>query len=222
MFWNTVSPTSLQARGLACPTTPWKSAPPADGAGRAHVPRRAVPSKERDEQGRVIAGVSADQLATLRVGLAVTLYDPVDRLWADATVAWIEADARAIGFDVDWTSFEDGDLPKVEPLGGVAATSQLMPRISVVLEPARWTGPARQPRVSARPRLEMAAADTGTGGSSYPLWHTVLSFLARMRLRHAHEPLMRAYSILPVSREQERAVSPSGVTDLRTGWELQP
>jgi hypothetical protein len=175
-----------------------------------------VDYNERDEEGRVVAGVSDHLLATLREGQAVTLYDPVDHLWADATVAWIEADARAVGFDVDWTSFEDGDLPVAEPPGRVAAASQLTPRISVVLEPER-------PSILARPRREFAAAvGVGADRSSRSLRYRIISFLDRMRLRHAHGPLMRVYSILPVSREQERAVSSSGVTDLSTGWELQP
>jgi hypothetical protein len=174
-----------------------------------------VDYNERDEEGRVIAGVSIDQLATLRVGLAVTLYDPIDRLWADATVAWIEEGARAVGFDVDWTSFEDGDLPGAEPSSSVATTSQLTPRISVVLEPAR-------PSVPAKRRRELAAAvGAGVDLSLYSLLQRILSFLDRMQLRHSHGPLMRTYSILPVSREQERAISSSGVTDLSTGWELQ-
>lgn len=171
-----------------------------------------VDYNERNEEGRVIAGVSADQLATLRVGLSVTLYDPIDRLWADATVAWIEADARAVGFDVDWTSFEDGDLPETGPAGGVATTSQLTPRISVVLEPAG-------PGVPAGPRRELAAAvGAGVDGSSYPLWYRILLFLDRMRLRHAHEPLMRTYSILqcPESRSA-RSRLPALQTSARAG-----
>jgi len=175
-----------------------------------------VDYNERDREGRVIAGVSADQLVTLREGQAVTLYDPIDHLWSDATVAWIEADARAVGFDVDWTSFEDGDLPREEPTVSVAATSQLTPRISVVLEPAGLSDPAR-------PRRELAAAvGAGVDGRSRLLLRRILSILERvMRLRHANVPLMRVYSVLPVSREQERAVSPSAVTDLSIGWELQ-
>jgi hypothetical protein len=69
--------------------------------------RIEVDYNERDEQGRVIAGVSSDQLLALHEGQAVNLYDRVDRLQAGATVAWIEADARAVGFDVNWTSFAD-------------------------------------------------------------------------------------------------------------------
>jgi hypothetical protein len=174
-----------------------------------------VDYNERDEEGRVIAGVSADQLATLRVGSPVALYDPVDHLWADATVAWINAGARAIGFDVDWTSFEDGDLPEAEPGGTVATTSQLTPRISVVLKPVR-------PSVPTRPKRELAAAvGEGSDRSPYSLWHMIESVFDRMRPRHAHKPLMWTYSILPVSREQGRVVSSSVATDLSRGWELQ-
>lgn len=66
-----------------------------------------VDYNERDVEGRVIAGVPADQLLSLREGQSVTLYDPIDRLSADATVAWIKADVHAVGFDVDWASCED-------------------------------------------------------------------------------------------------------------------
>lgn len=62
----------------------------------------------RDETGRVVARVPTAQLATLRRGQSVSLYDPIDRLWAEAEVAWIESEAGAVGFDVDWTSFVDG------------------------------------------------------------------------------------------------------------------
>jgi hypothetical protein len=68
-----------------------------------------VDYNERDVEGRVIAGVPADQLHALREGQSVTLYDPIDRLSADATVAWIKADVHAVGFDVDWASCEDAD-----------------------------------------------------------------------------------------------------------------
>jgi transcriptional regulator with XRE-family HTH domain len=71
--------------------------------------RIEVDYNERDSEGRVIAGVSAEQLLDLCEGQAVVLYDPIDRLQADAIVAWIEADVHAVGFDVDWTSFEDRD-----------------------------------------------------------------------------------------------------------------
>jgi hypothetical protein len=39
----------------------------------------------------------AAQLAALRQRQAVSLYDPVDRLWADAMVAWIEQSTGAVG-----------------------------------------------------------------------------------------------------------------------------
>jgi hypothetical protein len=185
-------------------------------AAEVMMTRIDVDYNERDEEGRVIAGVSADQLATLREGQAVTLYDPIDHLWADATVAWIQADANAAGFEVDWASFEDGDLPEAEPLRNAAITSQLTLRISMVLEP---TGPG----APARPKRELAAAVGPIGDESlYSPLHRMLSFLDRIvRLRHARAPSMRAYSILPLSREQGRAVSSSGVTDLSAGWELQ-
>ncbi|HUB38095.1 MAG TPA: toll/interleukin-1 receptor domain-containing protein [Streptosporangiaceae bacterium] len=83
-----------------------------------------VDYNERDDKGRVIGGVSAEQLLALHEGDAVTLYDPVDHLSADATVAWIEADALAVGFDVDWTSFQDEDLSLEQPSAGAASVEE--------------------------------------------------------------------------------------------------
>jgi hypothetical protein len=77
--------------------------------------RIEVDYNERDERGLVVAGVPAEQAADLRVGSPVTLYDPVDRLRVSATVAWVDAGARAAGFAPDWAGFEDDDRPEAEP-----------------------------------------------------------------------------------------------------------
>lgn len=69
-----------------------------------------VDYNERDEDGRVVTRVPTDLLAGLQEGQSVSLYDPVDRLWADAAVAWLDRKTGAAGFDVNWQSFVDGDL----------------------------------------------------------------------------------------------------------------
>src|SRR5258708_1732753 len=111
--------------------------------------RIEVDYNERDEEGRVIGGVSPEQLLALHEGDAVTLFDPVDHLRADPTVEWIEADARAVGFDVDWTSFEDEELCQQEPIARNAATVQSA-RTSSILEP---TSPGVQARSTPAHRL---------------------------------------------------------------------
>ena len=107
--------------------------------------RIEVDYNERDKEGRVIAGVSADLLLALHEGEAVTLYDPIDRLRADATVAWIERDAHAVGFDVDWGSFEDEDLPEQEPIA--RAVSGVYPaKPASVREPSGSSAPTKPSR----------------------------------------------------------------------------
>jgi hypothetical protein len=123
--------------------------------------RIEVDYNERDGEGRVIAGVSAGQLHGLREGQTVTLYDPIDRLQADATVAWIEADVHAVGFDVDWTSFEDEREPQEEgPSASPGSTAG--PKTSLVREPGRATSPASPER-----RLEPALS-VGTNAPAAP------------------------------------------------------
>jgi hypothetical protein len=114
--------------------------------------RIEVDYNERDKEGRVIAGVSADLLLVLREGEAVTLYDPIDRLRADATVAWIEPDAHAVGFDVDWGSFEDEDLPEQEPVARAVSGVQSARTASVRESSGSSvpTKPARSVRGSSR------------------------------------------------------------------------
>jgi hypothetical protein len=69
-----------------------------------------VDYNERDEDGRVVARVPSGLFAGLQEGQSVSLYDPVDRLWADASVAWLDRKTGAAGFDVNWQSFVDDDL----------------------------------------------------------------------------------------------------------------
>src|ERR1022692_3366646 len=38
------------------------------------------------------------------------LYDPPEKLWADAVVASVNPDTRIATFDVDWRSFVDADV----------------------------------------------------------------------------------------------------------------
>jgi hypothetical protein len=109
--------------------------------------RIEVDYNERDKEGRVIAGVPADLFLALHEGEAVTLYDPIDRLRADATVAWIEPDAHAVGFDVDWGSFEDEDLPEQEPVARAVSGMH-----------SAKTAPVREPSGPSAPTLSAFAA----------------------------------------------------------------
>lgn len=70
-----------------------------------------VDFNQRDRRGRVIAQVPfGDQAARLVPGSPVYLYDPIERLWAEATVASINEEARVAAFDVDWHSFADAEV----------------------------------------------------------------------------------------------------------------
>lgn len=72
-----------------------------------------VDFNERDRSGHVVARVSAALASQLRVGQRVSLYDPPERLWADAAVARINHETHIAAFDVDWQSFEDAEVADV-------------------------------------------------------------------------------------------------------------
>jgi hypothetical protein len=74
------------------------------------VTRIDVDFNERDRNDHVIARVPADILARLSVGHQVNLYDPIDRLWGEGTVASVDVKTRSASFEVDWNSFVNGDL----------------------------------------------------------------------------------------------------------------
>ena len=63
----------------------------------------------RDRAGHVLARVTPERLAKLAVGDRLYLYDPVDRLWARASVARIVSEHCIVSFDVDWRSFVEAD-----------------------------------------------------------------------------------------------------------------
>lgn len=66
-----------------------------------------VDFNERDRRGHVVARVSAALASQLTVGQRVSLYDPPEKLWADAVVTRINQNNHIAAFDVDWHSFED-------------------------------------------------------------------------------------------------------------------
>lgn len=72
-----------------------------------------VDFNERDRLGHVRTRVPAGTVAQLTVGQKVNLYDPPERLWADAVVARINQDTHIVAFDVDWQSFEDAEVADV-------------------------------------------------------------------------------------------------------------
>jgi len=69
-----------------------------------------VDFNERDRNGHVVARVPGAQLSRLAVGQKVYLYDPPERLWADAVVARVNPDTGIAAFDVDWHSFVDAEV----------------------------------------------------------------------------------------------------------------
>lgn len=72
-----------------------------------------VDFNERDRRGHVVARVPAALASQLTVGQKVNLYDPPERLWADAVVARVNQETRIAAFDVDWHSFEDAEVADV-------------------------------------------------------------------------------------------------------------
>jgi hypothetical protein len=69
-----------------------------------------VDFNERDRQGRVVARVPGAQVPRLGPGRRLYLYDPPEKLWADAVVASVDPDTRIATFDVDWRSFVDAEV----------------------------------------------------------------------------------------------------------------
>jgi RNA polymerase sigma factor (sigma-70 family) len=103
----------------------------------------------RDEEGHVVTRVPGEQLETLDVGHAVSLYDPVDDLQADATVAWIDSGTGAVGFAVDWASFVDGDPAATDVPGETARASESASARLRSLADKRDAGPSRAVSVAA-------------------------------------------------------------------------
>ena len=69
-----------------------------------------VDFNERDRNGHVVARVPGAQVSRLAAGQKVYLYDPPERLWADAVVARVNPDTGIAAFDVDWHSFVDAEV----------------------------------------------------------------------------------------------------------------
>jgi hypothetical protein len=72
-----------------------------------------VDFNERDRHGHVVTRVPAALASQLTVGQRVNLYDPPERLWADAVVARVNQETHIAAFDVDWHSFEDAEVADV-------------------------------------------------------------------------------------------------------------
>ncbi len=72
-----------------------------------------VDFNERDRHGHVVTRVPAELASQLIVGQKVNLYDPPERLWADAVVTRISEETRIAAFDVDWQSFEEAEVSDV-------------------------------------------------------------------------------------------------------------
>jgi hypothetical protein len=72
-----------------------------------------VDFNERDRLGHVVTRVPAAVASQLAVGQRVNLYDPPEKLWADAKVARMNEETHIVAFDVDWQSFEDAEVTDV-------------------------------------------------------------------------------------------------------------
>lgn len=69
-----------------------------------------VDFNERDRHGHVVARVPGGQAARLASGHRVYLYDPLERLWAEASVARVNTETNVAAFNVDWHSFADAEV----------------------------------------------------------------------------------------------------------------
>ena len=72
-----------------------------------------VDFNQRDRHGHVVTRVPAGLAAHLAVGQHVDLYDPPEKLWAEAVVSRINTENHIAAFDVDWQSFEDAEVSDV-------------------------------------------------------------------------------------------------------------
>jgi hypothetical protein len=72
-----------------------------------------VDFNERDRQGHVVTRVPGEQIPRLAPGRRVYLYDPLERLWAEASVARVNEDTQIAAFAVDWRSFTDAEVADV-------------------------------------------------------------------------------------------------------------
>ncbi len=170
-----------------------------------------VDYNERDSDGHVVARVPEGQLTHLRVEQRVSLYDPIDHLWADASVAWIDPNTGAVGFEVDWTSFADGDLTEPqEPVTTLLLVySQLRTRVNVEL--------ISEPSAS----LSFTGKDFSAPSTRRIFVGFSKLFTGRREGRHHIAPKNQVfnYAIRLVRAEQERSSSSSDV-ELSAGWEL--
>lgn len=69
-----------------------------------------VDFNERDRNGHVVTRVPGAQLSRLSAGQKVYLYDPPERLWADALVSRVNPDTSIAAFEVDWDSIVDAEV----------------------------------------------------------------------------------------------------------------
>src|ERR1700734_1502628 len=74
-----------------------------------------VDFNERDRNGHVVTRVPSVQVSRLAVGQKVYLYDPPERLWADAVVARVNPETSIAAFDVDWDSVVDAEVARRPP-----------------------------------------------------------------------------------------------------------
>jgi hypothetical protein len=172
-----------------------------------------VDYNERDEDGRVVTRVPSGLFAGLQEGQSVSLYDPVDRLWADASVAWLDRKTGAAGFDVNWQSFVDDDLDNSQEsarhvpvdyhLTGQSFTSELM--VVLVLQ-----------------RLEdnQGLLSSSTRHYSF-LYRALLGFRSRANRTKDRKPLVCDYSIQQtVKNPVRRSSSTLEFFPISAEWEI--
>jgi hypothetical protein len=129
-----------------------------------------VDFNERDREGHVVARVPGDQASQLAPGRRVYLYDPPERLWAEARVARINADTRIAAFDVDWHSFVDAEVVDLSDgherwsVGVSPAEGHWLPR-SVLAE--NFSGLLQ---VNCRYRIEVTPTQEPMHAAMYQHW----------------------------------------------------
>jgi hypothetical protein len=158
-----------------------------------------VDYNERDEDGRVVTRVPNDLLAGLQEGQSVSLYDPVDLLWADASVAWLDRKTGAAGFDVNWQSFVDGDLDDSQesarhvPVDYYLTGQSFILELKVVLVPQR---------------LEKVQEPISSSTRHYSFLHrALLGFRSRVARPEDHKPLVCDFAIQQTVKSQVRRSS---------------